>query len=78
MCVQRPGRLLATLRVDAMRWRWLGPSVRSATSKRMAHGRPFASRRRGRKPKNAARFRRYACLTREVAPFATMHFEGGV
>ena len=73
-----PSRPLAALRVDATRWRWLGPSVRPAASTRMAHERPFASRRRGRKPKNATRFRRCACLTREVAPLATVHFGGGV
>jgi len=76
--VKRPGRPLATLRVDATRRRWLGLPVRSAASTRMAHVRPFASRCRGRKPKNATRFRRCACLTREVAPIVTVHFEGDV
>ena len=45
----RPGRPLATLRVDATRRRWLGPSVRPGASTRMAHVRPFASCCRGRK-----------------------------
>ena len=77
--LKRPGRPLATLRVDATRRRWLGPStVRSAASTRMAHKRPFVSRRYGHKPKNATRFRRCACLPREVAPLATVHFEGGI
>ena len=76
--VKRSCRPLAALWVDATRRRWLGPSVRSAASTRMAHERPFASHRRGRKPKNATRFRRCICLTREVASLATVHFEGGV
>ena len=64
--------------MDATRRCWFWPSLYSAASARMAHEPPFAIRRRGRIPKNVTRSRRCACLTREVAPLATVYFEGGV